>query len=76
MLENDHRFLFDHRLNGWNGFYRSGFTLVVLEHPLGDVRKRLQRQEFLEWKESFFMPCGQKSFENLFENPWSLSAQK
>ena len=30
--ENDHRFLFDHRLNGWNGFYKSGFTLVVLEH--------------------------------------------
>ena len=30
--ENDHRFLFDHRLNGWNGLYKSGFTLVVLEH--------------------------------------------
>ena len=29
--ENDHRFLFDHRWNGWNGFYKSGFTLLVLE---------------------------------------------
>ena len=29
--ENDHRFLFDHRWNGWNGFYKSGFTLVVFE---------------------------------------------
>ena len=51
--ENDHRFLFDHRLNGWNGFYKSEFTLVVLEHPLGDVRRRLQRQEYLEWHGSF-----------------------
>ena len=30
--ENGHRFLFYHRWNGWNGFYKSGFTLVVLEH--------------------------------------------
>ena len=45
--ENDHRFLFDHGLCGWNGLYKSGFTLVVLEHPLGDVKRRLQRQEFL-----------------------------
>ena len=43
----------DHRLCGWNGFYKSGFTLVVLEHPLGDVRRRLQRQESLEWHGSF-----------------------
>ena len=41
MLENDHRFLFDHRLNGWNGFYKSGFTLLVFEH------------KSLEWNESF-----------------------
>ena len=30
--ENDHRFLCDHRFCGWNGFYKSGFTLVVFEH--------------------------------------------
>ena len=38
------------------GFYKSGFTLLVLEHPLGDVRRRLQRQEFLECNESFSLP--------------------
>ena len=31
--ENDHRFLFDHRLNGC-GIYKSGFTLLVFESKL------------------------------------------
>ena len=30
----------------------------------------------LEWNEFFLCPYGQKSIENLFENHWSLSAQK
>ena len=52
----------DHRLNVWNGLYISGFTLLVLEHPLGDVRRRLQRQEHLERNESFFMPLRAEIF--------------
>ena len=42
--ENDHRLC---------GFYKSGFTLLVFEHPVGDVMRRLQRQEYLEWHGSF-----------------------
>jgi hypothetical protein len=34
------------------------------------------RSKSLEWNESFFMPCGQKSNKNLFENHRSLAAQK
>jgi hypothetical protein len=40
----------DHRLNVLNGFYKSGFALV-LEH------------KSLEWNESFSLPCGQKALK-------------
>ena len=44
--ENDHRFIFGHGLCGWNGLYKSGFTLLVFEH------------KSLEWNESIFCPAG------------------
>ena len=55
----------DHRLNGRNGFYKSGFTLLVLEHPLGDVRRRLQRQESLECNESILCPTGRNQLKHI-----------
>ena len=59
--ENDHRFLFDHGLCGWNGLYKSGFTLLVLEH------------KSLECNESILCPAGRNQLKIFLRISSSLS---